>query len=116
MQVVVGRASPRVVSRQSHTGPRRLTFLRSNNPFTSDDPTQPRNISTGIEPNHRVNVDDALDIGAEIQKRLTGKRFGDVTMKKKDIFHHCRRCLHLTGYSTLPVSMVHLTHGIFTKT
>ena len=109
MQVVVGRASPRVVSGQSHTGPRRLTFLHSNNPFTSVDTTQPRNISTGIVPNHRGNVDDALDIGAEIQKRLTGKRFGDVTMKKKDIFHHCRICLHLTGYYALPVPIVHLT-------
>ena len=33
---------------------------------------------------HGVNVDDALNIGAKIQERLTGKRFGDVTMKKKD--------------------------------
>ena len=32
---------------------------------------------------HRVNVDDALTIGAKIRERLTGKRFGDVTMKKK---------------------------------
>ena len=61
-----------------------LVFLRSHNPFTSADPTQLRNIYTGLVADHRVNVDDALTIGAKIQEILTGKRFIDVTMKKKD--------------------------------
>ena len=52
--------------------------------FTSDDPTQLRNMSTGVVADHRVSVDDALTIGAKIQERLTGGKFGDVTMKKKD--------------------------------
>ena len=47
--------------------PKFLVFLRSHNPFTSDDPTQLRNISTGRVADHRVNVDDALTIGAKIQ-------------------------------------------------
>ena len=42
------------------------------------------NVSTGLVADHRVNVDDALTIGAKIQERLTGKRFGDLTMKMKD--------------------------------
>ena len=58
--------------------------MRSHNSFSSDDPTQLTNISTGVVADHRVNVDDALTIGAKIQERLTGKRFGDDTMKKKD--------------------------------
>ena len=64
-----------------------LVFLRSHNPFTSDDPTQLRNISTGLVADHGVNVDDVLIIGVKIQERLMGKRFGDVTMKKKDQRH-----------------------------
>ena len=50
-----------------------LVLLRSHNPFSSDDPTQPRNISRGVVADHGVNFDDALNIGAKIQERLTGK-------------------------------------------
>ena len=71
------RAAPRVVSRQSHRDhddlQKFLVFLRSHNPFTSDDPTQPRNMSTGLVADHRVSVDDALTIGAKIQEILTGE-------------------------------------------
>ena len=38
----------------------------------------------GVVADHRVNVDDALTIGANINERLTKKRFGDVKMKNKD--------------------------------
>ena len=61
-----------------------LSFLRSHNPFTSDDPTQLRNISTGVVADHRVNVDDALNIGNRICNGLRGQRFGDVIMKNKN--------------------------------
>ena len=50
-----------------------LVFVRSYNPFTSDETTQLRNISTGLVADHRVNVDDTLIIGAKIQERLTGE-------------------------------------------
>ena len=33
----------------------------------------PRNISTGVVADHRFNVDDALNLGANIQEWLTGK-------------------------------------------
>ena len=66
-----------------------LVFLRSHNPFSPDDPTQLRNISTGVVADHRVNADDALTIGDKIQERVTGKRFGNVTMKKKDQAQTC---------------------------
>ena len=58
-----------------------LVFLRSHNPFTAGDQTRLRNTSAVIAADHRVNVDDALNIGAKIQERLTGNRFGHVTMK-----------------------------------
>ena len=44
-----------------------LVFRRSHNPLTSGDPTQLRNTSTGVVADHRVNSDDALNIGAKIQ-------------------------------------------------
>ena len=55
-----------------------MVFLLSHNPFTSDDPTQLRNISTGVVADNRVNVDDVLNIGAKIQERLTGKKDSDM--------------------------------------
>ena len=48
-----------------------------------------RNISLVVVADHRVNVDDALTIGAKIQERLTKKRYGDVKMKKKDQAQTC---------------------------
>ena len=90
-----------------------LVFLRSHNPFLSDDPTQPRNISRGVVADHRVNVDDALNIGAKIQERLTEKRFGDVSMKKKDqaqTFSIMRKPIKVDGENVRmsPVRLYHL--------
>ena len=91
-----------------------LVFLRSHIPFSSDDPTQPRNISIGVVADHQVNVDDALNIGAEIQERLTGKRFGDVTMKKKDLaqtFSIMRKPIKVDG-DDVRMSPVQLYHQL----
>ena len=91
-----------------------LVFLRSHNPFSSDDPTQPRNISREVVADHRVNVDDALNIGAKIQERLTGKRFGDVTMKKKDqvqTFSIMRKTIKVDG-EDVRMSPVQLYHQL----
>ena len=63
---------------------------------------------------HGVNVDDALNIGAKIQERLTGKRFGDVTMKKKDqaqTFSIMRKPIKVDG-EDVRMSPVQLYHQL----
>ena len=89
-------------------------FCVHTTPFTSDDPTQLRNISTGLVADHRVNVDYALTIGAKIQERLTGKRFGHNEKEGPDpeICYHeeanqsrWRRCAHVTCAGVLPATL-----------
>ena len=94
-----------------------VVFLHSHNPFSLDDPPQPRNTSTGVVADHRVNhVDDAVNIGAKIQEIFTGKTFGYVTMKKKDqaqTFSIMRkpikvdggRCAHAACGAVLPATL-----------
>ena len=45
-------------------------------PSRQVDPTQTRNISMGLVVDIRLNVDDALNIGANISRKTDGKRFG----------------------------------------
>jgi hypothetical protein len=61
-----------------------VTFLKNHNPFTVDDEEQLRNVSTGMIADERVNVDDALTIGLEIHKKITGQKFGDIVLKQVD--------------------------------
>ena len=89
-------------------------FQLSHNTFTSDDPTQLRNIYTGVVADHRVNVDDALKIGAKTQEKLTGKRFGYMTIKKKDqaqTFSITRKPLKVDG-EDVRISPAHLYHRL----
>ena len=71
MQVLIGPSSTESQGRRmrDHDDLQKLlVFLRSHNPFTPGDLTQLRNISTGVVADHRVNVDDALNIGAKIKE------------------------------------------------
>ena len=72
------------------------------------------NISTGVATDHRVNVDDALNIGDNIQERLTGKRFGDVTIEKNyraQTFFITRKPIKVDGEDVL-ISPAHLYHRL----
>ena len=61
-----------------------LKFLEIRNPYSSSTNDRLINIATGVVASNEVNVDDAINIGEKIMKKIGDCKFGDIKLVKKD--------------------------------
>lgn len=61
-----------------------VQWLQAHPPFTGYDPDRLVSLSTGIVADASVNCDNAVDIGLAAASGMDGKKFTDVTLRRKD--------------------------------